>query len=188
MTRRTKVLIAITVLVLIVMGVVIYLLWKNRQASAGLVNKPATTTPAATSNNGSPVPGTTTTPQATPFAGAEATARSFAERFGSFSSESNFQNIADLYVVMTPTMRQWADTYVAAERALRAKQTEFYGVTTRAMKTEIIERSADGIRVRVTTQRVETKGTAQPRSFYQSMEVALKQFGQGYFVDGAWWK
>lgn len=187
MTRRTKILIAITAIVVIIMVVVVYLLMKNRP----LQNRPATdaiaNTPQTVSNNGTNVPANLV-PAATPFAGAEATARSFAERFGSFSSESNFQNIADLYVVMTPTMKAWADTYIAAERAARAGQTEFYGVTSRAVKTEIIERSGSSLRLRVTTQRIETKGTSEPRSFYQPMEVALKQFGQAYFVDGAWWK
>jgi len=186
MSRRSKALIVITVIVLIIMAVVLYLLWKGRDA------KPAGIPNVVAPSQGAPgtIPGTLTpTPVlvVTPFATAEATARSFAERWGSFSTESDYQNVQDLHAVMTPSMRTWADTYVRDQRK-NQKSGEFYGVTSRAMKTETIEDTGATVKVAVTAQRVETKGNTPARSYYQTMELSLIKNGDGYLVDGAWWK
>jgi hypothetical protein len=186
MSRRSKVLIGITAVVLIVMVVVLYLLWKGKR---GEPTQPAevivSSQGAASTPGGETVPLSTIT--YTPFATAEATARSFAERWGSFSTESDYQNVQDLYSVMTPTMRTWADKYVSDQRAKPAS-SEFFGVTTRAMKAEIIENKNNAVRIQVTTQRIETKSNAPSKSYYQTMELSLVKNGDGYLVDGAWWR
>lgn len=189
MTRRTKILIGITIGVLIVMAIVLYLLWKNRSVPQAGTPEAATPVSQGTTPGDPNISAPVAVPQqTTPFATAEATARSFVERWGSFSTESDFQNIEDLYALMTDSMRTWANTYLADQRKVQAAGVEFYGVTTRAMKTEVLEQSADSVRIRVTVQRVETKGSAQAQSSYKTMEVALKHIGQAWFIDGAWWK
>ncbi len=187
MSRRSKTLIVVTALVIAIAAMVAYFLWKTRTTptpNSNVAVNPAATPLGSTANPvGTIVPTQTTTP----FATAEATARSFTERWGSFSSESDFQNVRDLYSVMTGTMKTWADSYVRDQRKAQAAG-DFFGVTTRAMKTEVTEDKGDAVKILVTAQRVETKGSIAPRSYYQTMEVSLVKNGSGYLVDGAWWK
>ncbi len=186
MSRRSKVLIGITVLAIIIATVVAYLLWKDRVVPVpnGTIAQNQTPT-AVEAVPGDQVPATTQI--TTPFATAEATARSFVERWGSFSTESDFQNVRDLYSVMTSTMKTWADSYVRDQRKIQVPG-DFFGVSTRVMKTEVTKDTGDAAKVLVTAQRVETKGSMAPRSYYQTMEVSLVKNGSGYLVDGAWWK
>lgn len=186
MSRRSKVLLIITIIVLIIMAVVIYLM-KSRGATAPVDTTPVLPSEGAPGTPPGNVPAAVPITVSTPFATAEATARSFVERWGSFSTESDYQNVADLYPLMTTSMRSWADSYV---RDQRKNQTlgEFFGVTTRAMKTETLEDKAGTVKIEVTTQRVETKGILAPRSYYQTMDVSLIKNGDSYLVDGAWWK
>lgn len=186
MSRRSKALIVITVFVVIIAIVAVYFLLKKPTPgtpNSNVANNPASTTAGTVPGAQVPV----TTQITTPFATAEATARSFTERWGSFSTESDFQNVRDLYAVMTTTMKTWADSYVRDQRKVQVPG-DFFGVSTRAMKTEVTKDTGDVVKVLVTAQRVETKGSLAPRSYYQTMEVSLVKNGSGYLVDGAWWK
>lgn len=187
MSRRSNILVIITLIVIGIAIVVGYFLRKTPSQTPSA----DTTPPLASEGAQTQTPGAGNPPVAnsavTPFAAIEATARSFAERWGSFSTESDFQNVRDVYPVMTDSMRSWAERYVAQERE-KQRGGEFFGVTTRAMNAEILSEADGVIRVAVTTQREETKGASAPRRYYQTMEVALVKNGAGYMVDGAWWK
>lgn len=187
MSRRSKALIVITAIVIVVAVMMVYFLWKTRTTTPPNSNVAANPAAIPSGNVAKNVDTTVPTQTTTPFATAEATARSFTERWGSFSSESDFQNVRDLYAVMTTTMKTWADSYVRDQRKAQVAGS-FFGVTTRAMKTEVTEDKGDTVKILVTAQRVETKGSIAPRSYYQTMEVSLVKNGSGYLVDGAWWK
>lgn len=117
----------------------------------------------------------------------EALARSFVERWGSFSTESDFRNVEELYASMTDSMRSWAMSYVAKQRATLNNKV-YYGVTTHALAMNIMKKESQDMRLKIGTQRDEVKGTQAPRIFYQDMEVALKQDEGVWKVDGVWWK
>ncbi len=195
MTRRTKLLITLTLIVVAIGIAVLVLLRRGGLSALAPISANVPGAATATPTSLSAPANDNLIPEPTPFARAEAVARSFVERWGSFSTESNFGNVEDLYASMTPTMRSWATTYVVDQRKAQAGNTSFYGVTTKVVRAEVLEQSDSKIRFKITTQRTETKGThlptgqaGAPVSAYQDMEVALLKQGDAWFVDGAWWK
>ncbi len=117
-----------------------------------------------------------------------AIAMTFAERFGSFSNEGNYENLTDLKAIMTDNMKRWTDNYIASNNV---DLENFYGVTTRALSAEIITLADDErqAQVVVSTQRQELAGEAkQARVYYQKILLNLTQGGDGWKVDGATWQ
>jgi hypothetical protein len=118
-------------------------------------------------------------------------AASFAERFGSYSSESDFSNITDLKVFMTEEMQPWADKYRAELQAKYEKQDEYYGVNTRAVSVKSDLYDAEGGRADFTviTQRSETYGAKAPTVRYENMIIRMRKVSeQQWKVDYAKWE
>lgn len=119
----------------------------------------------------------------------KSTAASFAERFGSYSNQGNFNNINDLRGVMTLKMNAWADNYIANQQSV--VDESYFGVTTIAVSTKIITLSEElgQADIVVSTQRQENKGsTVNPRVTYQDIEIELVNTGSGWKVDSAEWQ
>ncbi|MBI2484196.1 hypothetical protein HYV71_03375 [Candidatus Uhrbacteria bacterium] len=114
----------------------------------------------------------------------------FAERFGSYSNQSNFENYTDLFGFMTPTMKEWAQREVAAARSKPLPEI-YKGITTRslAQKAEKIDLGANEAEYTVSTQRKELVGTSTNfRTFNQDILIKLKNQDNVWLVDGAYWQ
>ncbi len=123
--------------------------------------------------------------------GVKRLAASFAERFGSYSSHSNFQNMEDLKLFMTDKMKTWSEDFVKTQALKQAGNTEYYGITTKAVTKKMVDfdESKGTAKVLIQTQRRETVGSAgNPVSFGQSIEVSLLKQGGTWKVDQAYWK
>lgn len=107
-------------------------------------------------------------------------ARIFTERYGTFSNRNNFENITNLEPFMTEKMRQESAKFIDESQESGVPE-EFYGITTTVKSLELVE-FVDGERavVKVGSQRIETKGTNDPKSFQQE---AVLEFNN---VDGSW--
>ena len=120
----------------------------------------------------------------------EAIARTFAEKFGSFSTMGNFENIYDVEFFMTADMKEWAKKYIV-DNAVEPG-AEFYGVTTRALKTEIVVMDDDETQAQivVTTQREETRGSITGRSniIYQKIAIDFLKIENEWKVNAANWR
>ncbi|MFH0928427.1 MAG: hypothetical protein V1821_03060 [bacterium] len=184
MTSRTKKA-AIIILILFIIGlVVLWLFWRQTPQVA---EEPEVTAPVETLAE--EVIETSTAP-VTPLAPVDALSRNlirfsmqFAERYGSFSSESNFQNLRDLEPVMTPGLNSYVESYIATAEA----PAEFYGVTTRAATSEIITQTDTAAYLEVLTQRTETKGTAAARTYNQTLQIWVVKQGENWKADKAEW-
>ncbi|KPJ84783.1 hypothetical protein AMJ57_05480 [Parcubacteria bacterium SG8_24] len=118
-------------------------------------------------------------------------AAAFAERFGSFSNLSDYDNVIDLKAFMTPTMATWADSYVAEQRAARGPSAEYYGVTTRSISVEILrfDDTAGVAELVVKTQRRESTSTSlDERVFYQDIRLEFRRSGELWQVNSARWE
>lgn len=115
-------------------------------------------------------------------------ASSFAERFGSYSNQSDFQNIRDLFPFMTESMRNWAEGYVETQRINISSRT-YIGVSTKALSRKFLSFSENEADVLVSTQRRESTGAmANENITYRDMELKLVKDGEEWKVDGVWWK
>jgi len=117
-------------------------------------------------------------------------AAAFAERYGSFSNQSDFENIADLRVFMSRSMVEWSEDYVADARAKQAVSPEYYGVITRAISAEIeaLDETGGMAEILVKTQRQEILADGSETVYYQDITVDLITENQQWKVDSATWK
>lgn len=113
------------------------------------------------------------------------TARAFAERFGSFSNQSNYENIKDLKVFMTQKMWSWAQNTIKQGQISNI----YYGITTRALNSQIDSQTSSKATVRVSTQRQETVGSQiNSRVIYKDILIVFEKEGGVWKVSGAYWQ
>ncbi|MDP3970241.1 MAG: hypothetical protein Q8P90_00935 [bacterium] len=115
-------------------------------------------------------------------------ANSFTERYGSYSSDTDFENVTALRSFMTDDMSKIADNLV--EKQTSKLKDEFYGVTTQAISSDIIdyEDGATGATVKVSTRRTETIGTGDPEIKSETARLQLKKIGNSWKVDNFQWQ
>ncbi|MFH1427151.1 MAG: hypothetical protein ABIG60_01310 [Patescibacteria group bacterium] len=118
-------------------------------------------------------------------------AASFTERFGSYSNHSNYGNILDLKIFMSSNMKTWADNYISTTRQ-QVKFTDiYYGITTKAVQTEINNFSDDDMQaeILVKTQRRESTGSmSNAATFYQDIIIRFIKEAGAWKVDSAFWQ
>lgn len=119
-------------------------------------------------------------------------AAAFAERLGSYSNQSNFENLSDLKVLMTSKMQNWTDDFIAQSKASQGNNAVYFGVTTKAVSSNIItiDEGAGEATVLVSTQRREASGTMSDnvKIYYQDLELKFKKISGEWKVDEATWK
>ena len=120
-------------------------------------------------------------------AGIEAFARSFVERYGSFSNQSKYENLEDLYPFMTARFQKEAEATVAVARAKPSGALpEYSGVTTRVMSGKKNSVSGAGAELLIATQR-QTSGTNSGIT-YQDITLTLSKEQGQWKVDAAAWR
>jgi hypothetical protein len=116
----------------------------------------------------------------------ETVAKSFAERYGSYSSQSNFQNLRDLSPLMTNSFQ------VETENLIATLEVEdiYHGVTTRVLSVDV-SLSEDEVEAtcQVQTQREEAWVSPQNTEVtYQILSLELVKSAGEWKVDGATWE
>ncbi len=115
----------------------------------------------------------------------------FAERFGSYSNQSNYGNISDLKIFMSSRMQEWADDYIGQIRGKETLSTLYYGITTKAIFQEVVtfDNNVGTAQVLVKALRREATGTmANATSFYQDVIISFVKEGGVWKVDSANWQ
>jgi len=133
---------------------------------------------------------TVVTPQKITKSDIEKMAASFAERFGTYSNQANFSNMADLKIFMSRTMQAWADDYVVKQS--KANNDIYYGITTKAVTTEAKNFNDDEgqATVLVQTRRREATMTTGnvAKGFNQSITINLIKEDGAWRVNSAYWE
>jgi len=112
----------------------------------------------------------------------------FTERFGSYSSESEFQNIVELKSYMTKTMQVWADNYIKQLKA-QPKTGGYSSVVTKAVSTEVINSTSVKAEVKVTTQRQEEEANINgSQTYYQDISLEFNKSDDDWLVNKATWQ
>lgn len=116
----------------------------------------------------------------------EALAKTFAERYGSYSSHSELSNLRELQPIMTSRMAKSA----AAALPQSLPGTGFYGVSTKVLSVQIIalNDAETEAQLAVQTQRSETRTGQGGNQFYQKLTVSLVKESAGWKVDQAAWQ
>ncbi|MDD2680548.1 MAG: hypothetical protein PHE20_00410 [Patescibacteria group bacterium] len=116
-------------------------------------------------------------------------ASAFAERLGSYSNQSNYSNFEDLNIFMTASMRDWAKNYVENTRRDNPYNGTYYGVTTKAVSTEVVDfnDAQSSAEVVVSTQRRETTLDGGENNYQQNLRLTFIKEADQWLVDGAYW-
>lgn len=188
--NRKRVVAAIVLLLLVLLLVFLLWWWFARPAvnSTTVTN----TTPAVNEKVILPPQKTTvnapvTTNTATPNEGElyiMNLARNFTERYGSFSTDSRYQNLIDLYGVVTPSLRAEFEATVAET----SSQSSFRGMQTRALTITITNLTATRAEVDVAAQRVATDNSLVETVSYETLEISMRKNGEFWLVDTAVWR
>lgn len=193
MSRSQKIII-ITVAVIIILAILLVLFWPRLKGQ--FVGAPQTG-PVSGSNNvsvtapsGAAEGGTATvTPAVSAATTVEAMARSFAERFGSYSNQGNFENLTDLYPFMTAKMQAWAENFIAKNKTQTTAAVEYLGVTTKALSTKIVKQEKNKIIVTVSASRRESTATQINSKIYmQDLQLVFVKDRDLWKVDEVGWK
>jgi len=113
-------------------------------------------------------------------------ARNFAERYGSFSSDSQFLNLEEVKLISTAKMQ----IALEQEKLTLNSGQGFYGVSSKALKTQIVDlnESAGTAQITVSLQRSQRKDGAVDFIYYQNLDLFLIKLGQSWLVDGVDWQ
>lgn len=116
----------------------------------------------------------------------------FTEKFGSYSSQSQLDNVVDLYPMMTETMQIWAKGYVSDLRKQFASAKNYEGISTRviSVKFKSLDLETGRADVEIITQREKTTALGQltPEVYYQNFRLEFVRLEAGWKIDGAFWE
>lgn len=201
--KRFRIILLVLIVAILIVGALLFFFRRRETPSGEAPQAPAVNAP--TGGLGT-APGTTgtitnvpvTTPPPPPTISAEGRARAeaqtlatlFVERYGSYSNQSNFQNLEDLLPLMSESFRAKTEQQLEEMRRTTPPPTEYIGVTTRVLS--VAESSYDLSRgaaaFRVSVQKSEVKGTAPPVITYPAIDVTLVREGAVWKVSSAVWQ
>lgn len=110
----------------------------------------------------------------------------FAERYGSYSNQGDYQNLRDLLPVMTARYRRETEAFLAT--ASPTPGQTFEGVTSVKISTDVRSMGASDAVIAVTLQQERRSGTAAPTVGYRTLRMELEKVGSDWRVDKAAWE
>jgi len=117
-------------------------------------------------------------------------AMAFAERFGSYSNQSNYGNFTDLKIFMTDDLKTWVDNYVTDLKDKAQDSISYYGISTKALTSEVTQFN-DNIgqaTIVVTTQRRESATQTDDSTYIQNIKIDMLKVRGEWLVDGIYWE
>ncbi|MEK9155126.1 MAG: hypothetical protein AAB839_00590 [Patescibacteria group bacterium] len=192
MERKTKIEIGLAIAVILLFFAML-VVWLRQPPVVTTETSTSPTTNIKTSTT-KPTTTTTTTMTDTPAApvvketSAITVARTFVERFGSYSTEADAENLEDILPMATPSFQQ--ELVELARKARASADGTYYGVSTIVVTApKTVSATATETVLSMTTQREETKDTPGNTSvIYQSITVTLVKSGTTWLVSGYSWQ
>ncbi|MBI4117595.1 MAG: hypothetical protein HY453_00735 [Parcubacteria group bacterium] len=118
----------------------------------------------------------------------EVIARIFAEKYGSYSNQTEFSGFSDLKTLSTPKMQEWLTTYQSTIRDTYAAGTEVYqGISAKVIS---LESALDAEKAVVTAkvQTLESKaGEVVLAAKLKDLKIELQKLDGHWLVSGAFW-
>ncbi|MBU4332016.1 hypothetical protein KKD19_00100 [Patescibacteria group bacterium] len=199
MSKRTKIILTIIITILLVLLVfIIYLnyenileLFENQPVVLTNQEKEMPEESPGLPEEGAPImpPPIAVSPEEVKRGQLAQFSSSFAEKFGSYSSQNNYQNFKELKVFMTPQMWSWVENNLIISG--EGDKDIYYGQTTKALSTQ--ENSYDAVggnaEFLVKCQRQEAGDNfVNPRVYYQDITIELERYGDNWLVAAAYWQ
>ncbi len=199
LSLRARIFIVISLIVLVVTAIILLVLWQTRRANTPVApdqageNGDQTTSAAIDNTNFTPGAvaepgGPTTVPAGTPIRqpttteaeqrGAREFAKVFVERYGSYTTDNDFQNILDLKPLVTAAL--WTRL---SSQLQQPAGSGFVSVITAVASSELTSwANASAVVTVRTVRKQKTDGTADVSS-QQTIVVTLQRNGNEWLVD-----
>ncbi|MEK7614946.1 MAG: hypothetical protein AAB431_01020 [Patescibacteria group bacterium] len=111
-------------------------------------------------------------------------ARTFVERYGSYSNEANFQNTKDVLPLMTDAFASATQQVIDTSKP----PATYYGVTTNVIVLTVEKNDDAAATVLLNTQRIIAQGSTQNSAVsYQKIRLELLKQSGTWKVDSATW-
>ena len=120
----------------------------------------------------------------------EKRAKSFSERFGSYSNQSDYSNFTELEIFMTKDFNNWTKKHVLELKAAAPSYDNYYGISTRALTAKALEfdKNKDSAKVYVLTERTESAEDGLGTDTYrQGITLNFVKIDKDWLVDAAYW-
>ena len=131
----------IIAIILVITGIILYLISRSTGKPA---NTPFNNAPTALNND---IDNTTSAVEIDPFLQQKdaltTLARTFIERYGTWSNQSSFENFIDLYSYMTDGLKTDTQNFIVNQQATFSADAAYYGLTTRVLSLDLINIVAD---------------------------------------------
>lgn len=113
----------------------------------------------------------------------------FTERLGTYSNQSNFENIKDLKLFMTDNMQKWADNFLD-EQSKKEYVGSYKGTTTRAISAEFLKLDKENnfAMISVDVQRVSSDSRGNEKLTKSKLVVDFILVDDRWLVDKINWK
>lgn len=114
----------------------------------------------------------------------------YAERLGSYSSQSDYGNFIDLKMYMTTSMRAWVDRQVA-DLKIAHRDGAYYGIETKALTAQansFNDEAGTAELVIITERRESRESVGGGESFRQSITLNFRKVNGEWLIDGAYWE
>jgi len=199
MINRKRALILIIIIGLLLIALIIYLVWfKNPKVTTPEVpTNPALIKPEISTNTPGTKPRNYQQYDISKEAPHELNANdlgkigmNFAERFGSFSKQSNYGNIEDAKLFMTKDLAAWADSYALKLRSDHAKDT-YYDIITKALsfKASGFDNKAGTAVITINTLRREsTEAVNNATAYSQNLTLNFVRVNNDWLINAAYWE
>jgi len=117
---------------------------------------------------------------------------SFAERFGSYSNQSDYTNLSHLLIFMSSKMKSRMEKFIRDSRLSKDSSDIYYGITTKTVKAKVLEYNEDVeiARILVNTRRKEALASVENKSnsFSQELIISFIKENGVWKVDSAKWQ
>ncbi len=192
MSLRARIFIIVSVVVLLVLAVSIFLIVRNKTKTVDTTPTTNTNTTLPSTNDGSPssvqalidkgLPAKTPTPLEVEQNAVEQFAKVFVERYGTYSTDNEFQNIKESQPLVTKSLWSKIST------GINAKETnqDFLGLTTKVMSVRLASWEPNQATVELKTMRAEDKnGVISNR--YQNATVGMVKENGVWLANALSW-
>lgn len=175
----------IAIIIIIIGGIFVFLSWRGKNNLSLVTNQTNFTNNSGNSadetnnelQNSEPDPLTKLKNELTLFS------RTFIERYGTWSNQSNFENFNDLYPYMTDKLKIGTQTMVGQKMADFNVNNSYYGVTTKILSLEINDFNQDArTEFSAKVQQQESKDNVN-NIFYKTVKLVLIKNGPDWQAD-----
>lgn len=188
------------VLGVIIIGIIVYLTFFKKDDSSMIIETPPIQTERLVESDIIPVDNLPQNPQEYDISQEEehvfnATdlakrAKAFAEIFGSYSNQSDYDNFKRAEIFMTKNFSEWVDSYVEQLRENAPSYESYYGISTRSLSTELQSFDDDLGRaeINILTERNESSETEDLEPYQQDILLRFLKVNDEWLVDAAYWE